>query len=90
MNINVASSVKWLSVALLLALGVACSGGKAIGETCTSEGSTSECESSAVCAKDTSDVIKCLKVCVDKSACGATEECNGVTGSSIKACRIKK
>jgi hypothetical protein len=74
MNINVASSVKWLSVALLLALGVACSGGK----------------SSAVCAKDTSDVIKCLKVCVDKSACGATEECNGVTGSSIKACRIKK
>ena len=81
-------------VALLLLLtsaagSFACGGASEIGDPCTNEGDTSECESGAVCAKNVSDVIQCLTICTDKSQCASTEDCNGITGSSLKACRPK-
>lgn len=80
-------------VALLLLTGAAgsfaCGGAGKIGDPCTTEGDTSECESGAVCAKNESTVIQCLTICTDKIQCASTEDCNGVTGSSLKACRPK-
>jgi hypothetical protein len=82
-------------MALLLAsatlLGVAC-GGADIGEPCETEGSTDECVDGAVCAQPTltSTEPQCLKVCKDDTECNtATEACNGVSGTNIKACRPK-
>jgi hypothetical protein len=75
-----------------------------IGEACVVEGATAgECESGAICGKDPNDVLACLKICdygstadagkTDAGAapsCSADQECNGVSGSTIKACRDKK
>jgi len=68
---------------------IACGGGAAVGESCDTEGNADECESGAVCAKNESDVLQCLKVCASQTDCAAEEECNGITGSSLKACRSK-
>ncbi len=91
-----------ISVALVVA---ACgTTARAIGEPCVVEGVTAgECESGAICGKDPDDVLACLKICdygntadagkTDASAapsCSADQECNGVSGTTIKACRDKK
>ncbi|MBP9112512.1 MAG: hypothetical protein KBF88_06860 [Polyangiaceae bacterium] len=75
-----------MSLLLLLA---ACSSGAKVGESCDTSGSTDECESGAVCSKNTSSTLLCLKTCVSQSDCTSTEDCNGVEGSSLKACRVK-
>jgi len=72
-----------------LSFAVACGGGAAIGESCDTEGNVDECESGAVCAKNVSDVLQCLKQCQTQADCAAEEDCNGITGSNIKACRPK-
>lgn len=77
----------WTTLALAFVMG--CSGAAALGEECDEEGADGECEDGAVCAKDTSDTPMCLKQCTEQSDCAADEECNGVTGSSLKACRMK-
>ena len=80
-----------LLAAMLLVLPslVACGGAK-IGEACDKPGSTDPCESGAVCGKDTSGATVCLKTCTQQSDCAATQECNGIEGSSAKGCRTKK
>jgi hypothetical protein len=77
--------------AMLLALAsiVGC-GSKKIGEECDKPGATDVCESGGVCTKDTSNATRCLKICQQQTDCASNEECNGVEGSSLKACRIKK
>lgn len=82
-----------LSALLLVCLGIlvpACASD--VGESCATKGSTDECVDGAVCElKGTSDSEPvCLKICDDSSECAATEDCNGVTGSSLKACTPKK
>jgi hypothetical protein len=67
----------------------ACSGGSKIGESCTKTGATSECVEGAVCSKDTGGAVKCLKLCTAQTDCSGAESCNGVEGSSLKACRLK-
>ncbi len=74
---------------LVLLLTSAC-GSTKIGEPCTNAGSTDVCESGGVCSKDSSGVTLCLKICTQQSDCAATQECNGVEGSSLKGCRTKK
>jgi hypothetical protein len=84
--------VALMSAAACLVLTVivaGCSGGNKIGESCTKQGDTNECVNDAVCAKDTANILKCLKICTSQADCQATESCNGVEGSSLKACRIK-
>lgn len=83
---------KWLAVGFLVSVGalsVACAA--EIGEDCETEGSTDDCVDGAVCGKrsDTDGTPVCLKVCTTDTDCSSGENCNGVTGSSIKACRIK-
>jgi hypothetical protein len=78
-----------LLLAPLALLAAGCGSAK-IGEACTKPGSTDVCESGAVCSKDSSNATLCLKICTQQSDCAATQECNGVEGSSIKGCRTKK
>jgi hypothetical protein len=81
--------VLWMSI-----LGVAACGGEAArGEECGESGvQEGECEAGSVCGTpgDDAELLECLKVCVDQADCPATEECNGVSGSSAKGCRPKK
>ena len=67
----------------------ACGGGAKVGDACTTSGSTDECESGAVCVSNASTTPVCLKSCTQASDCASTEDCNGVSGSSAKACRPK-
>ena len=62
-----------------------------MGEECEEVGKVDgECEDNAICTKpsDTAAPV-CLKQCIDQSGCAATEACNGVSGSNIKACYPK-
>jgi hypothetical protein len=70
-------------------LSVACGGTAKLGESCDTSGAADECESGGVCGKDKAGALKCLKVCAAQADCSSTEECNGVEGSSQKACRAK-
>jgi hypothetical protein len=79
-----------LVVALMVAACGSSSGTTKIGEACSNAGKTDECVDGAVCTKDMSSATKCLKICTGQADCAAVEECNGVEGSSLKACRIKK
>lgn len=83
---------KWLAVGFLVSVGMvslACSAD--IGEDCDTEGSSDECVDGAICGKRSDSDAKpiCLKVCSADTDCASGENCNGVTGSSAKACRIK-
>ena len=74
-------------------LGVwACGGEAAQGEECGETGiEEGECEAGSVCGTpgDDGEVLECLKVCTEQADCPATQECNGVSGSSTKGCRPK-
>lgn len=73
-------------------VGLMACGGADVGEACDTAGATDdECTENAVCGDsgDGTGALKCLKVCTDQSQCAADEECNGVSGSSIKGCRLK-
>jgi len=79
-----------LALASFAALLPACSGAE-VGEACDTEGAEDECVDGAICGKpsDSAASPQCLVVCKDDNDCDATESCNGVTGSNVKACRIK-
>jgi hypothetical protein len=77
------------TVLLVIALIPACSSAGKIGETCDKEGSTTVCESNAACGKNPDGKLVCQKLCTDQAQCAATESCNGLTGSSLKTCRLK-
>jgi len=79
-----------LALGALLAAG--CGGEAALGEECGETGAQEgECEDGSVCGKpdDASEGLQCLKVCEDQDDCTADEECNGIEGASVKACRPK-
>lgn len=56
--------------------------------TCQQEGTDEECPGGSVCAAHSGRLL-CSTVCETKEDCRADYECNGITGSSIKACRPK-
>lgn len=69
----------------------ACSSGE-LGESCEESGKVSgECDDGLVCGKKSSQSndLVCLKQCSSQAECGATEACNGVSGSSLKGCQQK-
>ena len=79
-----------LALASLVAVLPGCSSAAAVGETCEVEGAVDECVDGAVCGKpDDNAAPQCLVVCTSDKDCGSNQSCNGVTGSSIKACRNK-
>jgi hypothetical protein len=71
---------------------VACSDA-AQGEACEESGVVDgECEEGTVCGKkqdDSADLV-CLKQCSTTTECGPSEDCLGVSGSSLKGCRPRK
>lgn len=77
---------------VFVGLVVACGDGEQ-GESCDESGVVGgECEEGLVCGKkqdDSADLI-CLKQCSATTECGAGEDCLGVSGSSLKACRPRK
>jgi hypothetical protein len=83
----------WLVLVTVVMLGGlwACGGESALGEECGESGVEGECEEGSVCGApgDTGEVLECLKVCTVQEDCAATEECNGVSGTSVKGCRPK-
>lgn len=79
-----------LATAFLFSVAACSSEGK-VGESCEESGKTDgECESGAVCGKDTDDSQICLQICSVQADCGGDKDCNGVEGSSLKACRLKE
>lgn len=80
-----------LALASFAAVLPACSSAAAVGETCETEGAVDECVDGAICGKpsDKAPEVQCLVVCTSDADCGATKSCNGVSGTNIKACRVK-
>jgi hypothetical protein len=82
----------WAIMTCTLACVTACGGEGELGDACGESGvEDGECVDGAICAKrgDAAEELECLEVCTDKAQCAATEDCNGVEGSSTKACRPK-
>lgn len=80
----------YLTACLLVCLGLflpACASD--LGEACETRGSQDECVEGAICDNDAAGNPICLKVCTDAAQCAADEDCNGVSGSNIKACTAK-
>lgn len=75
--------------AVVAVVPVGCGGGAKVGEPCTTSGATVECVTGAVCTSNGAESPRCLTSCTDSSQCAAGEDCNGVEGSSLKACRPK-
>jgi len=72
--------------ALLIAILLGGCGGADIGEECDDTGSTDECVDGAICDTVEGDRAVCLALCDDSDDCEADEDCNGVSGSNLKAC----
>lgn len=67
---------------------VACGGD--VGDSCDEEGKVGgECDDGNVCgkAKASGGDLVCLKQCTNAADCGAGEECNGVSKTSLKGCQ---
>jgi hypothetical protein len=76
-------------VTLLFALG--CGSDPApIGSACSTASSFDECVTGAVCTNGPDNSFTCRKICVGQEDCNqATENCNGISGSSTKSCQPK-
>lgn len=57
---------------------------------CTTSGSTDECPDGSVCDTVEGTALTCVKVCSTADDCRADLDCNGVSGSNIKACKPKE
>lgn len=77
-----------LLVLLFVALSsLAACGEGSIGEECDTEGKVDgECDDGAVCGKRGTSLV-CLKQCTTQADCSSDEDCNGVSGTSLKGCR---
>lgn len=84
---------KLLSMVLVLGisglLAAACGGEGEVGEACDTSGSQDECVEGAICDSGDGEGAVCLAICEVQEDCAADEDCNGVSGSSIKACHPK-
>ncbi len=56
---------------------------------CTTSGSTEQCPDGAVCDTISGTAIACVQICKAADDCRADLDCNGVSGSNIKACKPK-
>jgi hypothetical protein len=58
-------------------------------KACTMPGSTDGCPENAVCDAIIGSTNACVRICKTSSDCRTDQDCNGVTGSNIKACKPK-
>jgi hypothetical protein len=54
---------------------------------CTMQGVRAECPEEAVCDAIGNVTGACVKICDDGSDCRPDQQCSGVTGTNIKACK---
>lgn len=57
--------------------------------SCTMPGTTAECPEGSICDTTSGTSITCVKICETADDCRNDLDCNGVSGSSIKACKPK-
>lgn len=72
--------------------GLTCDTGAAGGyctKSCTMPGSTSECPDESVCDAVVGTAMSCVKICTASADCRTDQDCNGISGSNIKACKPK-
>lgn len=58
-------------------------------KTCTMPGKTTECPEESVCDAVAGTAMACVKICKTSADCRTDQDCNGVTGTNIKACKPK-
>lgn len=59
-------------------------------QACTMPGSTDECPEGSICDAIIGTAMSCVKICKeDGGECRSDQSCNGITGSSTKACKPK-
>ena len=56
---------------------------------CTVSGSTDECPDDSICDTVAGAALSCVKICKAAADCRTDLDCNGVSGSNIKACKPK-
>jgi hypothetical protein len=56
---------------------------------CTTTGTTAGCPEGSICDSVTGAGTTCVRVCKTSSDCRAGIDCNGVSGSNVKACKPK-
>ncbi len=56
---------------------------------CTTSGSTDECPDGSVCDTVSGTAITCVKICKAAEDCRSDLDCNGVSGTNLKACKPK-
>jgi hypothetical protein len=73
--------------------GLTCETGAAAGyctKACTTPGSTDGCPDGSICDAIIGTAMSCVKICKEGGGeCRSDQSCNGVTGSSTKACKPK-
>ncbi|WP_224360958.1 hypothetical protein [Hyalangium versicolor] len=57
-------------------------------QSCTQEGQEGGCPEDSVCTRQF-DTLLCAPICENSGDCRDSYECNGTTGSNVKACRVK-
>lgn len=57
--------------------------------SCTTSGSTEQCPEESVCDAVEGTALNCVKICESGSDCRTDQDCNGISGSNIKACKPK-
>lgn len=67
-------------------------GGYCTQQPCSPSGAQGGCPDDSICdaVSILAGQLACLKKCKQQSDCRADQECNGVSGSSAKACQPKK
>lgn len=64
-------------------------GSPKIGESCKTAGDATACVSGAMCTNNAAGGNTCRKSCTADSECATTEQCNGVSSTTIKSCQPK-
>lgn len=59
-------------------------------KSCTTTGTTDGCPDGSICDAISGTAITCVKICKVAEDCRSDLDCNGVSGSSIKACKPKE
>lgn len=58
-------------------------------KACTTSGAKAECPDDSICDSVTGGGTTCVKTCSSASDCRPDQDCNGVSGSNVKACKPK-
>ncbi len=77
--------MKFFALLLFVVAGITFFGASCGGDECKTAGSTSECGGGTVCDSN-GTALSCLKICTAQGDCDTSENCEGVSSSSLKAC----